>query len=485
MTLVLMQKTGEADISVDSTNVAAHERLGWTRAKITISDDGQSLVVPYGTYIDFVDGSLKLNGVQITPSAAEINVLNTNEDVVVPVRYEIAPDAVSAVAVHAAANLASGAQDITSGITPPDVPRTLTVKGNVSGITGDVVLTGTNFSDVAIEDTIALNGTGEVEGVLAFKTLTNIHLPARAHVPAYQVETATVAAAGTKQVETATVVGTIVDPGDTSVIVTAAGMNGSPKTIAVAVLALDDANAVAGKIRTALGLDADVTALFDVSGADANVILTSKTFAANDGTLNLSIDNGTCTGLTTAASSANTTAGVAVNTIGGSGNATVIVTATGMTGSPKTISVAVLAGDTVDQVAEKIRTALGLDADVTALFDVSGATDKVILPAKNYAANIANLNISIDNGTCAGLTTAASSANTTGGVPVDTVSVGMAKKFGLPHIVDNASLLQEKIFDGSDDGGSLAVDADEIEKNLYTLDGTPDGAKVLTLIYLN
>jgi hypothetical protein len=93
------------------------------------------------------------------------------------------------------------------------------------------------------------------------------------------------------------------------------------------------------------------------------------------------------------------------------------------------------------------------------------------------------MNISIDNGTCTGLTTAATSADTTAGVH-DTVSVGIGKKFGLPHIVASASLLQEKLFDGSDDSGSLAVDADEVEKNLYALNGTPDGEKVLDLFYL-
>jgi len=144
----------------------------------------------------------------------------------------------------------------------------------------------------------------------------------------------------------------------------------------------------------------------------------------------------------------------------------------------------VLENDTASDVAGKIRTALGLDADVIARFAVSGATDKVILTRLAPAANDATLNMSIDNGTCTGLTTAATSADTTAGVPYDTVSMGVGKKFGVPHIVENASLLEEKIFDGSDDSGTLAVDADELEKNLFSLNGTPDGAKVLDLYYL-
>jgi hypothetical protein len=121
------------------------------------------------------------------------------------------------------------------------------------------------------------------------------------------------------QVETATVVGTIgvAGAGNATVIVTAAGMTGSPKTVSVAVANNDTAAQVAGKIRTALAADANVghatTGFFTVSGANENVVLTARTAAANDGTLNISIDNGTCTGLTAAPTSANTTAGVAPN----------------------------------------------------------------------------------------------------------------------------------------------------------------------------
>lgn len=368
MTTVLMQKDGETDIQVNSAAVADHERLGWTRAKITISADGQSLVVPYGTYLDIQSGALKLNSVEMVSSAAELNSLDLNEDLKQTVHYSITPDAVSAVGILAATSLTAAEQDVTAGITDPDVPRTVTIKGNVAGITGDVVITALNILDAEITDTIALNGTAEVEGVVACKSVTNVHLPARTHTPVAQVETATVVGTVTP----------VTGAGDAAVVVTAAGMTGSPKTIAVAVDAGDDASAVAGKIRTALGLDAAVIALFAVTGATDKVILTRLAPAANDATLNISIDNGTCTGLTTAATSANTTAGVAT----------------------------------------------------------------------------------------------------------DTVSVGIAKKFGIPHIVDNAALLEDKLFNGSDDNGSLAVDADEIEKNLFALDGTPDGVKVLDLYYL-
>lgn len=122
--------------------------------------------------------------------------------------------------------------------------------------------------------------------------------------------------AGTAQVETATAAGSITASGNASVVVTAAGMTGSPKTISVAVLNGDTASAWATKVRTALAADAAVDALFTVGGSTTAISLTRKAnsvgfYPANDATLNIALDNGTCTGITTAATSANTTAGVA------------------------------------------------------------------------------------------------------------------------------------------------------------------------------
>lgn len=129
--------------------------------------------------------------------------------------------------------------------------------------------------------------------------------------------------AGTAQVETTTAAGTITADGNAAVVVTAAGMTGSPKTINVPVLNGDTAAVWAGKVRTALAADAAVSALFTVSGTSTAIVLTRKPtktytlrgsnvplYPADDGTLNISLDNGTCTGITTAATSANTTAGV-------------------------------------------------------------------------------------------------------------------------------------------------------------------------------
>ena len=112
-----------------------------------------------------------------------------------------------------------------------------------------------------------------------------------------------------RQVETATIVGTITGTGNARAVVTAVGMTGTPKTIAVPVVSGDTASVVAGKYRTVLAADVDVNAFFVVSGTGADVVLTARLTAANDATMNLAYDNDTCTGLTPDATSTNTTAG--------------------------------------------------------------------------------------------------------------------------------------------------------------------------------
>lgn len=128
--------------------------------------------------------------------------------------------------------------------------------------------------------------------------------------------------AGSAQIETATAAGTITGSGNASVTVTAAGMTGSPKTISVAVINFETAAVWANRVRLALAADADISAMFSVSGTGTSIVLTRKPtvitsagistniYPANDSTLNIALANGTCTGITTAPTSANTAAGV-------------------------------------------------------------------------------------------------------------------------------------------------------------------------------
>ena len=130
---------------------------------------------------------------------------------------------------------------------------------------------------------------------------------------------------GVAQVETSTIVGTITGDGDARTILTCDGMTGNPITTDVAVLTGDTPQAVAVKIAAALNLIANITAKFAITSAGATVICTRLAAAANDATMNLDVNNESCTGLTDAPTSANTRAGAAsgvianVSSIGGPG----------------------------------------------------------------------------------------------------------------------------------------------------------------------
>jgi hypothetical protein len=145
----------------------------------------------------------------------------------------------------------------------------------------------------------------------------------------------------------------------------------------------------------------------------------------------------------------------AAGTITGAGDAAVVVTATGMTGSPLTLNVPVALNDTAAQWAAKVRTALAANVTIAGRFDVSGTSTAVILTRKPRTtiisgatsvpirfANDANLNISLDNGTCTGITPAATSANTTAGVATEGVFIvdGDGKDFEGVDLPDNMTI---------------------------------------------
>jgi hypothetical protein len=89
------------------------------------------------------------------------------------------PAAAAVDSVLAATALADGATtEVTEGITNPDYPRAVQIKGNQAGVAGDVVIEGTNYADDAITETIAADGANAVAGTKAFKTVTKITLPA-------------------------------------------------------------------------------------------------------------------------------------------------------------------------------------------------------------------------------------------------------------------------------------------------------------------
>ncbi len=101
---------------------------------------------------------------------------------------------------------------------------------------------------------------------------------------------------GTKQVATGVVAGLVTGDGagDIIVTVTSAGLEGGSKDVTVTLENGDDAGEIAGRIRTALEGDEDISdagsALFTVTGDTVNVILTRNVEAASDSTLDIEVD---------------------------------------------------------------------------------------------------------------------------------------------------------------------------------------------------
>jgi hypothetical protein len=126
------------------------------------------------------------------------------------------------------------------------------------------------------------------------------------------------ASGGTKQVEDLTVAGTCNASGNLPVTVRAAESPAlaAGKVINVPILDLDTAAIVAGKIRVALAADTDVSAFFTISGGTTHVIGTAINAAANDATMAISY---TAVLGMTAATSADSTAGVAPTLWGATG----------------------------------------------------------------------------------------------------------------------------------------------------------------------
>ena len=100
---------------------------------------------------------------------------------VIPVEYALTSPALGTnTAITAAIGLKATAQaGITTGITQPDFCRVLLAKGVGAGLSGNVVIHGTDASGAVISDTIALSGASAVSGALAFQTVTSIDLPIR------------------------------------------------------------------------------------------------------------------------------------------------------------------------------------------------------------------------------------------------------------------------------------------------------------------
>ena len=95
-----------------------------------------------------------------------------------------APAAANNTGIHAAITLpTSGTTVVTTGLTNPDVPRTVRLKGNATTVQGltPVVVTGTDWKDQPLTENVTMGGAfaTPTDTVNAFKTVTSVTVPTR------------------------------------------------------------------------------------------------------------------------------------------------------------------------------------------------------------------------------------------------------------------------------------------------------------------
>ena len=166
------------------------------------------------------------------------------------------------------------ARTLTTGFNNPPAPRALTYDCSASGVTGNVVVVGTNIKDEAITETKALNGTTVVPGVIAFKSITSIALPAKVHTKAKQSFSKTVTNACTTKNGAVTL--TI-----TSALYTPARVI----TLAATTTAHDDVTKTAAALVALINADAVTGLHFLASNVAGKITVTALVEAANDVTL--------------------------------------------------------------------------------------------------------------------------------------------------------------------------------------------------------
>lgn len=180
------------------------------------------------------------------------------------------------------------ATSITTGFSNPPCPRALTYDCSAAGVTGNVKVYGTNFADAAITETKALNGQTVVAGVVAFKTITKIDLPAKVHTKAKQSFTMQVTQ------------GPITKDGNVTISMAGNALGeGSPDLVTIALVKDDTAAVTAGKMITALNASTKFKAVYlaSLAGTD-KVKIEALVEAANDATMVATFSDAGGTGVT-------------------------------------------------------------------------------------------------------------------------------------------------------------------------------------------
>lgn len=178
---------------------------------------------------------------------------------------------------------------------------------------------------------------------------------------------------------------------------------------------------------------------------------------------------------------------VAVSAATGAGTAT-LTFVSAATGEAFTISCVLAAADVEDTTAAAAAVVETLNADegFAAAWVASSEAAVITITALAAAAQDDTLNLTVTSAGETGLTLAAIDPDGgAAGVAPDKVQVGFGKKFGIPVRLKYASHVLLKLFNGSEDSGTVTADATDIEKNVIALNGTPDGQKAIELVIVH
>lgn len=164
---------------------------------------------------------------------------------------------------------------------------------------------------------------------------------------------------------------------------------------------------------------------------------------------------------------------------------TIFTFVSAQTGAAFDVSVAFAVGDdTVAEAAVKLAAGLNANATFAAKWLAVAADANVTIESKAFAAQDATINLTVKTAGVSAITLGAIAVDTVAGAAEDKVSVGWGKKFGLPCMVKAPEQVFVKLFNNAADTGTVTADADELEKNVLALNGTPDGLKPIDLFIL-
>ena len=238
-------------------------------------------------------------------------------------------------------------------------------------------------------------------------------------------------------------------------------------------VSVSESTAGDGEIETAdltpAMVSGTVTIPITFSGAWTNGEKQVETISATKGTGTSQVETITCT------------AGEST----GAGNITMTVTASGMSNSPKAVTVAVAENDGVNDVGLALRTALAADSDVSSFFTVSGADASAILTAITPSANDATLEMGFVDTDTTGVTFGASTDTTAGVSPSAgdiTITVTSAGMDNSPK--DVVVAIGETDYTASQVGELVrtALDADEDVSAFFTVGGTGADISLTALV---